>query len=54
MVHEILGKIDLVESGKEIQHQLVINTGLIRASSLLEEAFRHELQKHSMLAINVH
>jgi len=54
MMHEILWKVDFVVSSKEIQHQLVINTGLIRASSLLKEAFRHELQKHHVMTIYVH
>jgi len=54
MVHDILGKIDLVLCSKEVQHQLVINTWLIRASSLLKEAFCYEFQKHPVLAINIH
>ena len=52
MVHEILGKVYLVEGRKEVQHQLVINAGLIRASTLLEEAFRHKFQEHPVLTIN--
>ena len=54
MVHDILGKVNLVERSKEVQHQLVINAGLIRASTLLEEAFSHKLQEHPVLTINVH
>jgi len=54
MVHYIPGKVNLVERSKKVQHQLVIDAGLIRASTLLEEAFRHKLQERPVLTINVH
>ena len=54
MVHKVFWKVDLVVCNKEIQDKLVIYTWLIRPTSLLKEAFRHELQKHPMVAINIH
>jgi len=54
MVHDISWKIYLVERSKKVENQFVINAGLIRTSTLLEEAFRHEFQEHPVLTLNVH
>ena len=61
MVHDIFWKIDLVERSKEVENQLVIIAWLIRASTLLKEALRHELQEHPVelqehpvLTFNIH
>jgi len=54
MVHDISWKIYLVERSKKVENQFVINAWLIRASTLLEEAFRHEFQEHPVLTFNVH
>jgi len=54
MMHEVSWKINSLISSQEIQHQFVVQTRLVRTSSLLKEAVIDKFQKHPILFIHVH
>jgi len=54
VMHDIYWKIDGLIRNQEVQHQFMIQTGLISTSTLLKEEFIYNLQKYPVLDIHVH